>query len=70
MLDKIYKMNDAYDKYNRSSVRFEQNQAEIDSIPLKEKQLKAYKEEFVNAKEAASKIAAEENEDIKPAKYV
>ena len=70
MLDKIYKMNDAYDKYNRSSVRFEQNQAEIDSIPLKEKQLKAYTEEFVNAKEAASKMAADEDEDIKPAEYV
>ena len=70
VLDKIYKLYDTYDRYIRSSVKFELNKAEIDAIPLKEKQLEAYKEEFVNAKEAASRIAAEEDEEMKPAEYV
>ena len=69
-LDKIYSLLDTYNKCNRSSVKFEQARAEIDSIPIREKQLKASREEFNNAKEAACKMVEEDEEEIKPAEYV
>ena len=69
-LDKVYSLLDTYDKYNRSSVKFEQARAEIDSIPFREKQLKASREEFNNAKEVACKIVGEDEEEMKPAEYV
>ena len=69
VLDRIYSLYGIYDKYNRSYVKFEQKKAEIDAIPFREEQLSAFKEEFINAKEVAMKLSAEENEEIKPAEY-
>ena len=70
VLDKVYSLYDTYDKYNRSSIRFEKIKMDIDSIPEREKQLNASREEFKNAKEAAGKIVADEEEELKPAEYV
>ena len=70
LLDKICKLYKIYDRYHRSSVRFEQAKAEIDAIPFREEQLNTYKEEFKNATEVASRITAEEDKEMKPTEYV